>query len=116
MSDTWGNVEANIVCSQLGYSDQGATIDNSTAFPKSRHSHYCCFIYIGATTSNVSISQNSPYTFLRFVDCDESDANIDECYYEARNGCNMVDKHATVQCSSGKHSFNIIITILVVRS
>ncbi|XP_064397415.1 scavenger receptor cysteine-rich domain superfamily protein-like isoform X2 [Halichondria panicea] len=76
VSDTWGNVEANIVCSQLGYSDQGAT------------------------TSNVSISQNSPYTFLRFVDCDESDANIDECYYEARNGCNMVDKHATVQCSS----------------
>ncbi|XP_064397372.1 scavenger receptor cysteine-rich domain superfamily protein-like isoform X2 [Halichondria panicea] len=76
VSAGWGNVEANIVCSQLGYSNQGAT------------------------TSNVSISENSPYTFLRFVDCDESDANIDECYYEARNGCKNVDKHATVQCSS----------------
>ncbi len=35
VSTGWGNVEANIVCSQLGYSNQGATIDNSTAFFKS---------------------------------------------------------------------------------
>ena len=26
VSDTWSNVEANIVCSQLGYNDQGDTI------------------------------------------------------------------------------------------
>ncbi len=32
MSPGWDNVEANIVCSQLGYSDQDATIDNSIVF------------------------------------------------------------------------------------
>ncbi|XP_064397379.1 scavenger receptor cysteine-rich type 1 protein M160-like isoform X1 [Halichondria panicea] len=76
VSDTWSNVEANIVCSQLGYNDQGAT------------------------TSDVSISENSPYMFLRFVNCDDSDGNIDECYYEARAGCNKINKHARVQCLS----------------
>ncbi len=35
VSDKWDIVEANIVCSQLGYSDQGATIDSPTDFLKS---------------------------------------------------------------------------------
>ena len=35
VSPGWDNVEANIVCSQLGYSDQGDTIDSPTDFLKS---------------------------------------------------------------------------------
>ena len=55
--------------------------------------------------------------FLRFVNCDDSDGNIDECYYEARAGCNKINKHARVQCLSGKHFFrHYLIYIIVVRS
>ena len=61
-------------------------------------------------TNEVCISVSN-FRFLRLVNCkDDFDAsNIDECYYEARDRCNEKcnnnNKHATVQCSNGKHSF-----------
>ena len=63
-SDDWDSVEANIVCSQLGYNNQ------------SKSKAYITLILMSATMKLALTVANT-----------------------------ATDKHATVQCSSGKHSF-----------
>ncbi len=85
--DAWGNVDARVVCRQLGFSDSGA-------------------LSVRSSSTNVGTSTNQRI-WLDNVQCVGSEATLYSCPSNpvGSENCDNANEHAGVSCQAGKYRF-----------